>query len=132
AVDDVAAECRQSYTISSFIIRGAWLGELASHTTHLDHGHGRAIGQHHSHLQDGTNTRGDLICGCVGKGFGAVAALEQKGLALCGCGEAFTQYVDFAGKYQWRTRTQFVDGGLIILVLAPSWLLGNWKFTPQI
>ena len=84
------------------------------------------------HLQDGAHTCGNLVSGSIGKGLGAVASLQEESAALGGLGEAFTQDIYFAGKNQRRTRTQFVDGGLIVLVLAPSWLLGNRQFTPQV
>ena len=53
----------------------------------FDHGHGGAEGHHHRHLQEDAEEIADTVGGMLGEALGAVAALQQEGLAGADLGE---------------------------------------------
>ena len=75
AVDSITAVGGESYSLASFIVRGAWLRKLPSHATHLDHWQRRSVHQHHCHLQHGLDSVSDAICGCIDESLGAISTL---------------------------------------------------------
>ncbi len=102
AVDHFAAEGRQGDTGPGLIIRGTGLRELPGHAAHLDHGHGGTVGQHNSHLQQGTNPARNLIGSGPGKGLSTVTPLQEEGLALGHLGQFLAHLVYLTGKDQGR------------------------------
>jgi hypothetical protein len=82
AVDDVALVGWQLLAVDRLGGGRTWLGELAGHAAHLHNGHLGAVGEHHRHLQDHLEGVADVVGRELGEAFGAVAALEEEGLAL--------------------------------------------------
>ena len=80
-VDDVAAIAGQLLPVHRFGRGRARLGELPGHAPHLYRGHLGAVGQHHGHLQHHLEGVADVVGVEIGKALGAVAALQQEGLA---------------------------------------------------
>ena len=81
AVDDVAAVGRQGDAVLRLGVGRARLGELAGEPPELDHRAGGAEGQHHRHLQQHLEGVADVVGVELGEALGAVAALQQEGLA---------------------------------------------------
>ena len=74
--------------------------ELASDAAHLHHRHAGGIGQHHRHLQQHAEGVADIVGVEFGKAFGAVAAMQQEGLALRHLAKAGHQVAGLAGEHQ--------------------------------
>ena len=106
AVDDVAAIGRQGAAVLRLGIRGARLGELAGEPAELDHRAAGAKGQHHRHLQQHLEHVADVVRVELGEALGAVAALQQKGLAGRDRGEPLLQPPRLAGEDQRRKAVQ--------------------------
>ncbi len=102
AVDDVAAVGRQRHPIEHFHVGRARLGELTGNTTDLHHRQLRTIGQDDSHLQESAEEVADIIRAMLEEAFGAIAALQQKGVAVCHIGKLLFQAAGFTGKNQRR------------------------------
>ena len=81
AVDGVAAVGRQRDAVAGLEVRGARLGVLAGEPAQLHHGHRGGVRQHDGHLQQHAQLVAGVVGGDAGEGLGAVAALEQEGLA---------------------------------------------------
>ena len=81
AVDDVAAVARQLDAVDLLHRRRARLGELPGDAADLHHRQRAAIGQHHRHLQEHAEEVADVVGAVLGEALGAVAALQQEGLA---------------------------------------------------
>ena len=112
AVDDVAAIGRQGLTVLGFDLRGARLGELSGEPAELDDRAARAIGQHHRHLQQHLKHVADVVRVKLGKALGAVAALQQKGLARRHRSQAVLEPPRLAGEDEGRKAMQgFLDAG---------------------
>ena len=106
AVDDVAAIGRQRDAVLRLGVGGARLGELAGEAADLDHRAGGAEGQHHRHLQQHLEGVADVVRVELGEALGAVAALQQKGLAGRDIGEPVLQPPRLAGEDQRREAAQ--------------------------
>ena len=132
AVHDVAAVGRQRDAVAGLVVGGTRLGELARHAAHLDDRHGRTVGEHDGHLQDGPDAGTDLVGRRRFEGLGAVAALEQERLALRGGGKPFAQDVDFAGEDQGREDGKFLDGRLEDRRVRPRGLLRGRELPPVV
>ncbi|QTK78540.1 hypothetical protein AT6N2_C0675 [Agrobacterium tumefaciens] len=102
AVDDVTAVGRQRHAILHFHVGRARLGELAGNASHLHHGQLCTVGQHHGHLQEGAEEVTDIVRAVLEEAFGAIAALQQEGVAFCHIGELFFQAAGFTCKDQRR------------------------------
>ena len=110
AVDDVAAVGRQGTSVLRFGVRGAGLGKLAGEAAELDDRAAGAKGQHHRHLQQHLEHVADVVRMKFGKALGAVATLQQEGLAGRHRGEALLQPPRLAGKDQrWKPLQRFFD-----------------------
>ncbi len=81
-VDDVATIARQRDATQRLNVGGARFGELPGHAADLDHRPAAAESQDHRHLQQHAEGVADLVRMKLGEAFGAVAALQQKCLAL--------------------------------------------------
>ena len=93
------------------------LGVLASDPTNLHHGHARAVGEHHGHLQHGLELGADLVGVRAAEALGAVAAHRERTPHLRGDREPIAQLVALTGKHQRRQRSQlgasiFQDAGV--------------------
>ncbi len=106
AVDDVAAIGRQLDAADGLGRGGARLGELAGHAADLHHRQGGAEGQHHRHLQQHAEGVADVVGGEFREALGAVAALQQEGLALRHVAQRFLEPPRLAGKHQRRIALQ--------------------------
>ena len=111
AVDDVAAVGRQGRVALGFGVRRARLGELAGQPAHLHHRRARGIHQHHGHLEQHLEGVADVVRMEFGKALRAVAALQQKGLALRGERKLVGQRPRLAGEDQRRIAGQLRLGG---------------------
>ena len=80
-VDDIAAIARQLDAVDLFGRRRARLGELSGDAADLHHRQRAGIGQHHRHLQQHAEEIADVVGAMFGEAFGAIAALQQEGLA---------------------------------------------------
>jgi len=102
AVDHVAPVAGELDAVYHFGVGGARLGVLAGHTADLDHRLAARVAHDHRHLEDDLEQLPDGRSGAHGKGFGAIASLEEKGLALGGHGQLFFQFAGLAGEHQGR------------------------------
>ena len=64
------------------------------------------MGQHHRHLQEDAEEVADVVGAVLGKALGAVAALQQEGLAARDVGQARLEFARLAGKDQRRERRE--------------------------
>ena len=80
-VDDVAAVGRQGDAVDRLEVRRARFGELAGDPADLDDRRARREGHHHRHLQEDAEEVADVVGGMLVEALGAVAALQQEGLA---------------------------------------------------
>ena len=132
AVDDVAAVRRKGHVSAGLGVARARLGELSGHPAHLDHRGGGTVGEHHSHLQHRFDAIADGVGGRPGEGLGAVAALQQEGLAARGGGETLTQHVDLTGKDEGRQRSDLRRGCLHQRGIRPPGLLLDRQCAPVV
>ena len=102
AVDDVAAIARQLLAVLHFGQRRARLGELSGDAAKLHHRRAAGISQHHGHLQQHPEEIADGVGAMLGEAFGAIAALQQEGLAGGDAGELLLQLARFAGENERR------------------------------
>ena len=102
AVDDVAAIARQLLAVLHLGRARPRLGELAGDAAELHHRRAAGIGEHDRHLQEHTEEVADRVSPMLGEALGAVAALEQKGIALRDAGKLSLQLARLAGKHERR------------------------------
>jgi hypothetical protein len=69
-------------TPSLVSVRRARLGELPGDAADLHHRLRAGEGQHDRHLQEDAEEVADVVGAVLGEALGAVAALQQEGLAL--------------------------------------------------
>ena len=112
AVDRVTAVRRERHAVAGLGVGAARLGELAGDPADLHHRHLRAVGQDHGHLQQGLDLVPDRVRGGVDEGLGAVATLEQEGLAARDGAEALLEGVALAGEDQRREHLELGDDGV--------------------
>jgi hypothetical protein len=100
----------------------AGLGELAGDAADLHRGHARRVGEHDRHLQDDL----ELVADGVGRerveGLGAVAGLEQEGLAGGHAGE-LGEVAGLAGEHQRRQVDRCLEDPLERGLVGPVGLL---------
>ena len=101
-VDDVAAIARQLDAVELLGRRRARLGELPGDAADLHHRQRAGIGQHHRHLQQHAEEVADVVGAVLGEALGAVAALQQEGLAGGDPRQRLLQVARLAGKNQRR------------------------------
>ncbi len=106
AVDDVAAIGRQGHAVLRLGVGRARLGELPGEPAELDHRAAGAEGQHHRHLQQHLEGVADVVRVELGEALGAVAALQQEGLAGGDIGQPVLQPPRLAGEDQRREAVQ--------------------------
>ena len=106
AVDVVAAIGRQLDAVDLLDVGRARLGELAGHAADLHHRHAGAVGQHDRHLQQHAERVADVVGGEIDEALGAVAALQQEGLALGHLGQRRLELARLAGEDQRRIAAQ--------------------------
>ena len=106
AVDVVAAVGRQLDVADLLDVGRARLGELAGHAAELHHRHAGAVGQHDGHLQQHAEGVADVVGGEVGEALGAVAALQQEGLARGHLGQRRLELARLAREHQRRIAAQ--------------------------
>ena len=80
----------------------ARLGELAGDAADLHHRLRAGEGQHDRHLQEDAEEVADVVGAMLGKALGAVAALQQEGLAGRDLGELLLQLARLTCKNQRR------------------------------
>ncbi|GJE07014.1 hypothetical protein AOPFMNJM_2338 [Methylobacterium jeotgali] len=102
AVDDVAAVARQRDAFQRLGRRGARLGELSGDPSDLHHRRAAGEGQHQRHLQEDAEEVADVVGGVLVEALGAVAALEQEGLALADAGQRRLQLACLTGEDERR------------------------------
>ena len=97
AVHGVAAVRRQRDAVAGLEVGRPGLGVLAGDPADLHDGTG-GVRQHDRHLQEDAELVADVVGGDAGKGLGAVAALEQEGLAAGDGGDLRLEVVALAGR----------------------------------
>ena len=105
-VDDVAAVARQLDAADLFHRRGARFGELSGDAADLHHRQRAGIGQHDRHLQQHAEEIADVVGAVFGEAFGAIAALQQEGLAGGDARQRLFQVAGLAGEHQRRKRRE--------------------------
>ena len=138
AIDNIAAIAGQLDAAHGFAIRRARLGELPGDTADLDDRRPRAKRQHHGHLQENLEEIADIIGRMLAKGFGAIATLQQEGLARRNLGQSLLQLARLARKHQRRKTRNLaldiaqglqvgIDRGLQNGLFAPGiWAPADW------
>ena len=111
AVDVVAAIGGQFDAVDLFHRRGARLGELAGDAADLHHGLATGEGQDHRHLQDQAEGVADVVGRELLEALGAVAALQQEGVAAFDLGQFGGQAAGLAREHQRRHGAQLVFHG---------------------
>ncbi len=106
AVDVVAAVGRQLDLADLLDVGRARLGELAGHAADLHHRHAGAVGQHDGHLQQHAERVADVVGGEILEALGAVAALQQEGVARGHLGQRRLELARLAGEDQRRIAAQ--------------------------
>jgi hypothetical protein len=106
AVDIVAAVGRQFDVALLLDVRRAWLRELAGHAPDLHHRYAGPVGQHDGHLQEHAERVANVVGGEVGEALGAVAALQQEGVAGSDLGQRRLELARLAGEDQRRVAAQ--------------------------
>ena len=129
-VDRVAAVRRQRDALAGLGVVAAGLGELPGHPAHLHHGQAAAVHEHDGHLEDRLHAAADGVGGRVGEGLGAVAALEQEGLAAGGRGQPVAQVVALAGEHERRVGAQLRGRGGQGVGAVPGRLLRRREVGP--
>ncbi|MEY9437259.1 hypothetical protein ABIF14_004350 [Bradyrhizobium elkanii] len=105
-VDDVAAIARQLDVALLLGRRRARLCELAGDAADLHHRQRAGIGQHDRHLQEDAEEVADVVGAVFGKALGAVAALQQEGLAGGDPPQRLLQAARLAREHQRRKGRQ--------------------------
>ena len=100
AVDHVAAVCGESDSVHGLGVRRTRLGELARKPPDLHHRELGTVGEHHRHLQQDTEGVAHRVGVKFREALGAVAALQQKGLAFADPRQALLQPARLAGEHQ--------------------------------
>ena len=100
-VDDVPAECRQLDAVDGLGVAGTRLGELSGDATDLHHRYPGEVGEDDCHLQDDTQSVPDGVSDGV-EGLGAVAGLQEEGIAVGHGGQPLGQLTGLAGEDQRR------------------------------
>ena len=100
----MAAERRQLEVADGLGGRGAGLGELAGDAADLHDRHADGVGEHDGHLQDDAQLLSDVVGGELLEALGAVAGLEQEGVAGGDLGEFGLQGAGLAGEHERRHR----------------------------
>uniref|UniRef100_A0A0N4ZJN4 LigA n=1 Tax=Parastrongyloides trichosuri TaxID=131310 RepID=A0A0N4ZJN4_PARTI len=108
AVDDVAPIGRQLDPADLFDRRRARLGELTGDAAHLHHRLATGEGQDHRHLQDQAEGVADVVGRELLEALGAVAALQQEGVARLDLGQVAGELARLARKDKGRHRAQLV------------------------
>ena len=108
----------------------ARLGELPGDAAHLDHRHAGGVGQHHRHLQDDLELVPDGVGGELGEGLGAVAGLEQEGVAVGHVGQLRGEVARLAGEDERRQGGQPRLGLLEGVRVGPLRLLRRGELPP--
>ncbi|MDF9865771.1 hypothetical protein M2437_004753 [Methylorubrum pseudosasae] len=112
AVDDVAAVARQRHAVERLGRRRARLGELAGDAADLHHGRAAREGEHHRHLQEDAEEVADVVGRVLVEALGAVAALQEEGLARPDARQGRLQLARLTGKNERRKARELRLDGL--------------------
>ena len=123
AVDDVAAERRQIDVPDAFERADARLGELPGDASDLDHRHSERIGQHDGHLEDDAQLLTDVDGRELFEALGAVAGLQQEGVAGGDMAEGCLQRSRLAGEHQRGIGRDLLQRPIKIALVRPIGLL---------
>ena len=122
-VDDVAAERRQVVVADALEVGRPRLGELAGDASDLDDRHAQRIGEHDRHLQDDAQLLTDVVGGEVLEALGAVARLEQEGVARRHLGEPVLERSRLAGEHQRGIAVDLLERPVEVGLVGPRRLL---------
>ena len=110
-VDHIPAIGRQFHITDFLVRRGARLGKLPRNAAHLHHGRRACKCQHNGHLQKQPEKIADIVSRMLGKALGAIAALQQKRIAIGNLAQSALQLPRLACKNQRRKPGQLrLDG----------------------
>ena len=131
-VDDVTAIARQFDAVALFGAGRARLGELAGNAADLNHRRGAGICQDDRHLQKDAEEIADVVGAVLGEAFGAIAALQQEGLAQRDAAKRLLQVARLTGENQRRKCRQLLFGIGQSLHIRVFRHLQNRLFAPTI
>ncbi len=105
--------------------RRAGLGELPGDAAHLHDRDARAVGEHDRHLQDDLQLVPDRVGREVVEGLGAVAGLEQEGLAGGDLAQGPGEPARLAGEHERRQLGELGEDVLVGVRIGPGRLAGQ-------
>lgn len=131
-VDRVTAVGGQGDPVAGLGRLRARLGVLVGQPADLDHGYGRAVGQHHGHLEQGPQLAVDRVGGDTGERLGTVTALEHEGLATGHRGHPLPQPVALLGEDEFGQPGELGRDLAQQFRIGPGGLLGGRPGIPGI
>ena len=125
-VDDVTTVGGERDAILDLIRLGTGLGELSSHASNLDDGHGTAEGQYQTHLENDTEGIPNMINVELIEGLGTVTAHEEEALSVASTGQLLVERADLASENKGAASLELLDGlSEFGLIVVDGHLLGN-------
>jgi len=121
----VPAKDVQAHPVDLFELLGTGFGELSRDAPHLDDRYARRVGQCDGHLQDDLQLVTDRVRRTLLERFGAVARLEQEGLAVSDECEVVEQSPGLAGKDEWRFGGELGFDAFEVRSVGPGGTLGD-------
>ena len=122
-VDDVATEAGDADVADLLERRRAGLGELPGDAPDLHRRHAERVGQDDRHLQDDLELLADVDRGELLEALGAVAGLDEEGVARGDLAERGLQGTCLAGEHQRRVRADLLQSPVERAGIGPLGLL---------
>jgi hypothetical protein len=86
------------------------VGEERGDAAHFDDRRGAREGEHHRHLEKDAEEVADVVGAVLGEALGAIAALQQEGLAVRDPRQRLLEAARLAGKHQRRKGPELLFG----------------------
>ena len=112
-------------------VAGAGLGELAGDAADLHHRHAERVGEHDRHLQDDAQLLADVDRGELLEALGAVAGLQQEGVAGGHLAERGLQRPGLAGEHQRGIGGDLLQRPIEVGLVGPLGLLLGREGLPR-
>ena len=122
-VHDVPAEAGQLDAADHLVRRRPRLGELAGDAADLHHRHAERVREHDGHLQDDPQLLTDVHRRELLEALGAVAGLQQEGVAGRHLGERRLQRARLAGEDERGIAGDLLQGAVEVAEIGPVGLL---------
>jgi len=127
----VTAKARQLTIADGLQCLRSRLGELPGDTADLHHRNTERVGQHHRHLQDDAQLLANVDRRELLEALGAIAGLQQKGVARRDLAERCLQRTGFASEDQWGIGRDLLQRAIKIALIGPIWLLLGVERMPR-